>query len=114
MSKLTIDTIFPSKYLKASDLDGGEVQVTIKKITMENVGMEAETESKAVVYFDQFGGRGLVLNKTNGIALAEISDSRNCDDWVGLRVTLYKDKTTFQARRVDCLRIKEALDAVTV
>jgi hypothetical protein len=114
MKNLNLDSIFPSNYIKATDVEDGEVQVAITDIKMEDIGQDADKESKAVVYFDHFGSRGLVLNKTNGIALAEISGSRSCDDWIGLQVTLYKDKTSFQGRRVDCLRIKEALEDVTI
>ena len=114
MKKLNLDDIFPSKYLKATDLKNGGVQVTITNITMEDIGQDAETESKAIVYFDKYGDRGLVLNKTNGYTLADISGSRDCEDWIGLPVTLYRDKTSFQGRRVDCLRIREALEDVTV
>ena len=97
---MDINAAFPSNWLKAADLQGREVQVVIKEVVSEDIG----DGHKPVVYF-QKGTKGLVLNKTNALAIADVYGS-DTDNWTGATVTVYPDKTTFQGRRVDCLRVR--------
>ena len=39
---MNINEAFPSKYLKASDLDGKNVTVTIKSAELEEIGFDKE------------------------------------------------------------------------
>lgn len=97
---MDINAAFPSNWLKAADLQGRAVRVTIKEVISEDIG----DGHKPVVYF-QNGNKGLVLNKTNALAIADIYGS-DTDNWAGAIVEVYPDKTTFQGRRVDCLRVR--------
>ena len=63
---VNIHNVFPSKYLKAGDLDGHAVAVTISHIAMEEVG---QGDVKPVLFFAG-KEKGLVLNKTNGGVIA--------------------------------------------
>jgi hypothetical protein len=100
---VNINGAFPSSYLKAADLQGRRVAVTIDKVVMEDIG----GEHKPVVKF-QGKDRGIVLNKTNAAMIAEIANSDETDDWKGVKVTLYPTKTDFQGKRVDCIRVDYA------
>jgi len=97
---MNIGSAFPSTYLKAADLQGRRVGVTIDKVVMEDIG----GEHKPVVKF-QGKDRGIVLNKTNAAMIAEIANSEETDDWKGVKVVLYPTKTDFQGKRVDCIRV---------
>lgn len=97
---MNINGAFPSTYLKAADLQGRRVSVTIDKVVMEDIG----GEHKPVVKFHG-KDRGIVLNKTNAAMISEIANSDETDDWKGVKVVLYPTKTDFQGKRVDCIRV---------
>lgn len=103
---MKISHAFPTKYLKADDLQKREVKVTIDRTVMEDVG---ENEEKPIVYFVS-KTKGLVLNKTNAskIALAYGDDTV---EWCGKDLILFPDVTNFQGRMVDCIRVRIPLQA---
>jgi hypothetical protein len=96
---------FPSHYLKASDLQGREVAVTIERVEFEPVGREREM--KAIVSFVG-KTKGMVLNKTNARKIVEIVGSALTEDWYGTTITLYPTECEFGGETVDCLRVKAA------
>ena len=91
--------IFPSKYLRAADLDGREPVVTIARVDMETLG----DERKPVVYFVG-KDKGLVMNKTNFSAIEDISGEEDTDNWAGTKVKLITVKVEFQGKRVPAIR----------
>lgn len=100
---MNINDTFPSKNLKAADLAGAEVIVTIDHVDFEPIGQQREM--KAVVYF-KGKQKGLVLNKTNGKKIAAIAGTEETDDWTGVKIRLYPTETEFQGDTVDCIRVK--------
>lgn len=92
--------IFPSKYLRAGDLNGHEPIVTIDRVALETLG----DDSKPVVYF-QGKDKGLVLNKTNWAAIVDITKEDDSDLWRGAKVKLFTARVEFQGKRVDAVRI---------
>ena len=104
----TIDSFFPSRFLKASDLQGRPVKVTIAQVKVEQIGREGER--KPVVYFRNTE-KGLALNKINAETIAEIAGSVDTEDWQGRQIVLIPAKTDFQGRRVDCIRIQAPVAA---
>lgn len=103
---MNVNDAFPSKTLKASDLNGNNVSVVISHVEMEKVGSGTSAETKPVVYF-QGKQKGLVLNKTNSKRITEIVGSSETDDWEGHSIVLYPTETEFQGETVDCIRIKK-------
>jgi hypothetical protein len=102
---MKIYTAFPSKYLKAADLQNGRVTVVIDKVVMETIA----NDKRAVIYF-KGTLKGLVLNKTNASMIVEIAGSDDTADWAGIEVVLYTTRVDFQARRVDAIRIDRPSD----
>lgn len=100
---MKIGEAFPGNYLKAQDLGNSRVRVVIDRVEMEDIG----GDHKAVLYF-QNKEKGLVLNKTNSNIITELKGTDETDEWHGFPVVLYKTKTEFQGKRVDCIRIDEA------
>jgi hypothetical protein len=92
---------FPSKYIKAADLGGRKVTVTIDSAEMANIGDE---QDKLVIYFEG-KSKGMVLNVTNANMIAEIAGSDETDDWKGVKIVLYSTRVDFQGRRVDAIRV---------
>ena len=92
---------FPSDYLRASDLQGRDVTVTIERVEFKELAGEP---NKAVLYFEG-KQRGLVLNKTNGVTIVD-SYGDDMNEWIGKSITLFPTKVDFQGRRVDAIRVR--------
>jgi hypothetical protein len=90
---------YRGSFIKTADLNGKARRLTIASIGQEELG----GEQKIVIRFQE-DDRGFVANKTNGLFLKE-AFGEELDDWVGNSVVLRPDKTDFQGKRVDCIRI---------
>ncbi len=97
--------IFPSKYLKASDLAGKPLEVEIKDAPTETLGSGSDAETKTVLCFRN-GVKPLPLNMTNWDAVAAIAGD-DTDEWTGHRVELYPTTTELKGKVVECTRIRE-------
>ncbi len=95
--------VFPSKYLRGSDIDGRELTVTIGHVVIEDVGGD---DKKPVVYF-KGAEKGVVLNKTNWDRIVHVSGSDDSDEWTGVKVLLYTELVTFQGKTAPAIRIKK-------
>lgn len=99
---MNINDQFPSKYLKAADLNGGEAVVTIKDCVMETLG----EDRRPVLYFAG-KEKGVVLNKTNATNISDAYGG-DTDEWVGKKVVLYTAYVDFQGRSMEAIRIRPA------
>ena len=91
-----------SKYLNASQLIAGELDVEIDHVELEEVGQARE--EKLVLYFKN-RAKGLPLNVTNYKTLASARGTET-DDWVGVKITLFQTKTEFDGKEVDAVRMR--------
>ncbi|KKL94214.1 hypothetical protein LCGC14_1866940, partial [marine sediment metagenome] len=94
---------YPSKYLKAQDLKGQRVMVTISHVTMEDIGDESKSESKPVVFF-QGKDKGMVLNKTNAAQISFMYGDES-DSWCDKKIELFTMMVAFQGQQVPAIRI---------
>jgi arabinogalactan endo-1,4-beta-galactosidase len=97
---MNINDQFPSKYLKASDLQGRNVTVKMARVEHEKIG----DDEKPILYF-QGKERGVVLNKTNANNIAAIYGYET-DDWYGKEITLVEAMVDFQGKSVPAIRMK--------
>lgn len=100
-----INDAFPSNYIKASDLKGGQPAVVIERIAFEPVGQKKEM--KPILYFEG-KEKGLVLNKTNAKNITGLVGSAETEDWLGFSVRLYATNVEFQGDTVEAIRVKAA------
>ena len=105
----SLDKMFPSKFLKASDIDQ-DYEVTIRQVATDLVGQGAEQEEKFIVHFDEFD-KGLVLNKTNGNLIAA-QHGTETDDWIGKKVVLTVEDVAYQGKITPAIRVKRPARAV--
>lgn len=101
--------LFPSKYLKADDVEefGGEVNVTIKGVRCEEMqDNEGAKEDKPVLYFNQHA-KGMVLNKTNGDRISAAYGDES-DDWRGKTITLYTEVVSAFGKTTNAIRVRIA------
>ena len=104
---VTASDAFPSKYLKATDLNDGPAVVTIKLAELERIkGFDGKEQPKVVVYFAK-KYKPLILNRTNFDAITDIADSGETDDWVGTRIELFTTQVTFNGKTADGVRVRK-------
>jgi hypothetical protein len=101
---MDFDKLFPGRFLKAADLNGKDVTLTISAVVVDELVGDKGTEMKGLL---SFAGKKkqLVLNKTNGLCLKQMF-GRETDAWVGKRVTIFP--TTFNDE--PCIRVKGSPD----
>ena len=97
---MNINDSFPSKYLKAADLNGKKVKVKISDVKVE----EFDDGDRPVLTF--IGkDKGIVLNKTNAMIIAS-SFGADTDKWTGLEIHLYAAKVQYKGDLVDSIRVE--------
>lgn len=92
---------FPSKYLKASDVEDEHPTVTIRHITREEVGQTKDV--RPCIYFEEVE-KGVVLNKTNATNISKMYGSET-DNWIGKKVVLGTAMVDFQGESKPAIRI---------
>lgn len=102
---MDINEQFPSKYLKAADLKGREVTVTIARIDMETIGQGGE-KPKPVLYFVG-KEKGVVMNKTNAMNIAA-GYGPETEAWHNMPVVLFPVWVDFQGKSTEAIRIRPA------
>lgn len=100
---MNIDSAFPSRYMKASDLpDETIVPFQIEEVKVEEIGREKQM--KPVIYF-KGQDKGFVANKTNCNSIAKVLGSRDTDDWTGKTIRLYSTEVQFGDEMVESIRV---------
>jgi hypothetical protein len=93
--------MFPAKFLKSEDAKATPIVATISHVAMELVGQGQDQKKKPVLYLED--QKPMVLNRTNSEVLEEaFGDS---EDWPGHKVKIRCERTQFQGKSVDGLRI---------
>lgn len=93
------DELYPGRFIKAADLKGQNVTLTIAAVDLEELEGDKGKQIKGVVEFERTE-KMLALNKTNGICLKEMF-GKKVQEWVGKRVTLMPSSWNGD----DCIRI---------
>jgi hypothetical protein len=102
----TREEMFPSRFLKASDLNGKAVVVRIGSAPVETLKSPNGTEErKTVLYFNGGAKKVLPLNKTNWDSVASIC-GENSDDWPGKKIELFPTVTDLRGKTVACIRVR--------
>lgn len=100
------DDVFPSKYLKAADLNGKPIAVTIESAPLETLKNPAgEEQTKTVLHFKK-AKKTLPLNRVNWDAVADTTGEDDSENWTGHQIELYPDKTQMAGKTVDCIRVR--------
>jgi len=84
------DELYPGRFIKAGDLRGRDVNLTITKVRADELEGQKGKQTKGVISFKETK-KELVLNRTNGECIKAMF-GRRLADWVGKRVTLYPAK----------------------
>lgn len=103
------DFATPSNSLKAADLEGSEIALTIKSYEakeFEEKGKNGEQYKalKPVFSFEETD-KTFVMNKTNREAVAYVY-GKEMDDWIGREIVLYPTVVDFGPKKVEAIRIR--------
>ena len=98
----SLNDMFPSKWLSAADLGDEDLDVTIRKVSQEEI---TKTEDKWVVWYEEVE-KGMVLNKTNTKTISQLL-GLDTDDWYGKRITLFATEVDFQGETVLAIRVRK-------
>jgi len=99
----SINEMFPSKFLKASDIDQ-DYEVKIVEINTDTIGQGDQAEQKFIVHFEEFD-KGLVLNKTNANLIAA-QYSQDTDNWIGKSIVLTVEDVAYQGKITPAIRVR--------
>lgn len=84
------DQLYPGRFIKAGELNGRKVTLTIKDVDLEAlVGDDGKEKAKAIVAFAETE-KQLVCCKTNGLSIKAMFGAVLAD-WVGKRITIFPD-----------------------
>lgn len=101
---MKVSDAFPSKFLKAADLNGRTVRVKICEVKFEEIGQGDDKSRKPVIYFHG-KEKGVALNKTNATNIA-LMYGDEMEDWIDAEVDLFPAMVDFQGRSVEAIRVK--------
>lgn len=104
MSNMNINDFYAteSKWLKAADLKGHKVRLTIDHAEV----VEFKDNTKKLGVFFAGKEKGLVLNKTNAQLIGE-QHGPDVGDWKGKVINIYPTTTDFGGERVECIRVEQ-------
>jgi hypothetical protein len=90
--------------MKASDLpEEGSITVTIQKVEIEEIGREKQ--HKPVIYFYDHD-KAFVCNKTNANTIAEVTGSRDFEDWDKKKISLGRSEVEAFGEMVEAIRVR--------
>jgi hypothetical protein len=98
--------LFPSKYIRAADLGGKPLTVTIKSAAVEalnNPNGGGQQDKLLLSFVNQ--PKKLVCNVTNFNSIAELHGEET-DGWAGKRIELYPTKASMGGKTFDAVRVR--------
>lgn len=94
------DQLYPGRFLKAGELLGKKVTLTISDVDLEGLmGDDGKEKAKAIISFKETEKK-MVACKTNGLSIKAMFGKR-VPDWNGKRITLFEDLWNGES----CIRI---------
>ena len=102
-----VETYFPSKYLKASDLNGSDMIATIAEFGEEK--FKDSSDVKPIIALQET--KPLVLNKTNFTAIQDLYG--NTENWAGKSITLFPAEVLFRGESVQAVRVRKEVPTKT-
>lgn len=107
---MNINSAFPSKYLKAGDLNDADVQCRIRSVRLEQIGQNGNEPPKPVIYFDEFE-KGLICNKTNAGIITKMY-GEDTSHWIGQLIVLWPNHDVqFKDEIVSAIRVRSRAPA---
>lgn len=97
---MELSDVFKSSSLKAADLAGREVTLTIAGFKSQDF----DDGTKLILSFQETD-KDLICNKTNANTIKDMYGG-TIDNWVGRQITLIQSQTDYGGKQVPCIRVK--------
>lgn len=108
---MKLSEAFPSNFLKAEDLGGKPVTLTIEAIDFDEIGQGRDKEKKLIITFRKTDKK-LICNKTNATTIGKLY-GEDTDAWVGQRITIMPREVEYQGEMVWSIRVSLQKPAAT-
>lgn len=102
-NKMNINEAFPSKYLKAADMDEDMI-VTMTAVRKELIGQGDDQDEKPILFFQETD-KGLVLNKTNATTITNLYGPET-HKWAGKKIALFTTEVAFGGKQTLAIRVR--------
>jgi len=100
-----VDLMFPSRYLKAADLQEKPMSLTIKQVFRDQVRMTNGAITEKYILRFKETEKELILNKTNAKAIAKLLREPKAVNWAGSVIVLKPTTCEAFGEIVDCIRV---------
>ena len=104
---MKLNDVFPTRYVKAGDLQGKDVALTIRSVTLEEVQHGTEKDQVLAIWFFKTD-KGFIVNRTNANIIGKLH-SDETDNWVNKRVTLYPTSVRAFGQVHEVIRVRETV-----
>jgi hypothetical protein len=104
---MNVNEMFPSKYMKGSDLKG-PTTVTILEVKPERIYKPGEGQITGYILFCEKASKGIVLTKPLAMSIAAALGEQDTDNWHGRQVVLYPQPMTVAGRNLVAIRARGA------
>jgi hypothetical protein len=98
--------VFPSRYLKASDLKNGPEVGKINVAALEDLKDFSGAPAKKLVIYFQRKLKPLIVNRTNWGTIADLYGDES-DDWAGREIELFATTILMNGKETDTIRIRK-------
>lgn len=96
----SIDEVYAGKSLKALDLEGNDVTLTIRSADAKDF----DDGAKITIEFAETE-KTFICNKTNATRIASLH-GKDYSTWHGKQITLYPDMVDFKGEQVEAIRVR--------
>lgn len=107
---MEVDQMFPSKYLKGSDLPPAGAVVTIEAVIPEQIYTPGQGKVQKFVLRCQGKTKGVVLSKGLAFQIADILGEKDSDNWTGRKIVLYPEVMSVGGEQVTAIRARGTLN----
>lgn len=101
---MDINSAFPSKWLKADEIEEDNLVLTMSMVQMEEIGQGDDKDTKPVLYFKETE-KGLVMNKTNATTIAKLYGPDTMK-WGGKKIALFATEVDFRGTQTLAIRVR--------
>jgi len=105
---MLISKLFPSRFLKGSDIVGKEINVTIREVKNEKVfSQQTKKQEVVLVLYFENKEKGIIMKKTRSNDVVQITGSDDTDGWKGKTICMYTEKKSAGGEMHDVIRFKK-------
>jgi hypothetical protein len=108
------ELLYPSDYVKAADLGGKDLTVTIDRVEWDDIpqaGKREKSRKPVVILKSADGGKvlgkKLAMGKTIARQIVEVTGEKDAGKWGGKKITLHGTTCRgVEGKQVECVRVR--------